>query len=320
MAEMGNSSKQDRISNLPDSLIHHIFSFSDMKYAVQTCVLSKRWMYVWKSLLTLNLDCYVHWSPARRSGDGLIHFLDKVFSLRDRSDIQRFQLCCSDMHINISSDQVYRWIASAVSLNVQDLCIDINHIRGDFEIPSCLATCKSLSKLELVLTLRHFEDRKKIILPITISLPRLKSLCLSLRSLAFDDENSVTEFSASCPALESLKLFCEFSNMNLIVSLPQLKQFIYSEIENNDNIKLCAPNLMHLSFGGCISSDYTLENLASLTAVNIFMFVKETEDSVPEKHWKISAEKKGLYANKMMKLLRGLYNVKDLRLSAYILK
>ncbi|KAI3861597.1 hypothetical protein MKW98_000549 [Papaver atlanticum] len=41
---------------------------------------------------------------------------------------------------------------------------------------------------------------------------------------------------------------------------------------------------------------------------------------VPQKHWKISAEKKGLYANKMMKLLRGLYNVKDLRLSEFILK
>ncbi|KAI3881848.1 hypothetical protein MKW92_023620, partial [Papaver armeniacum] len=226
------------------------------------------------------------------------------------------------MHIrHLSSNHVYRWIASAVSLNVEELCIDIENIRGDFEIPSCLTTCKSLLKLELVLVLyRWNEDRKKIILPISISLPRLKSLRLTLASLAFDDENLVTKFFSSFPALESLELYCESPNMNLIVSLPLLKHFVYSENQNNDNFQLCAPSLTHLKFCGCISSDYTLENLASLTSADIFACVKRTEDTVSKNAWKIPAEKKGLYANKVMKLLKGLYNVKDLRLTEYILK
>ncbi|KAI3938363.1 hypothetical protein MKW98_015262 [Papaver atlanticum] len=222
-------------------------------------------------------DSKVHFLTGRirPRGYALVPFVDKVFSLRDGSDIQRFQLTCSDMYIDIASEHVYRWIASAVSLNVQELCIDINRIRGDFEIPSCLATCKSLSKLDLVLVLfRFFEDKRKIILPISISLPRLKSLHLSLLSLVFDDENLVTKFFSSCPALESLELFCEFSNMNLILSLPRLKCFVYGENEKSDNIQLCAPNLTDLNFHGCISSDYNLENLASLTSADIFMFTK----------------------------------------------
>ncbi|XP_026451552.1 F-box/LRR-repeat protein At3g58930-like [Papaver somniferum] len=283
-------------------------------------------MYIWKSLPTLNIGSEVHWLTSReigQPGDGLIPFVDKVFSQRDRSDIQRFQIHCSDMHINISSDHIYRWIASAVSLNVQELRITIEAIdvRGDFEFPSCLATCKSLSELELVfITCRYCGDRKKIILPVSISLPRMKSLRLTLRSLVFDDENLANKFFSSCPALESLKMFCQFSNMKPIVSFPQLKRFGYYEIGNNDSIQLCAPNLTCLRFHGCISSDYSMENLASLTSADIFMFINNNEDGIRGKQWKISAQKKRLYANKMMKLLRGLYNVKDLRLSEYILK
>ncbi|KAI3903027.1 hypothetical protein MKW92_033729, partial [Papaver armeniacum] len=156
-----------------------------------------------------------------------------------------------------------------------------------------------------------------MILPISISLPQLKSLCLNLAYLAFDDENLVTKFFSSFPALESLELHCEFPNINLIVSLPLLKHFAYSGSENNDNIQLCAPNLTHLEIGGCISSDYTVENLASLTSADIFMC--GTEDSVSE-DWNIPAEMKSLYAKKMMKLLGGLHNVKDLKLYEYVLK
>ncbi|KAI3974971.1 hypothetical protein MKX01_005082, partial [Papaver californicum] len=49
-------SGEDRISDLPESLIHHILSFIDIKYAVQTCVLSKRWSEIWISLQFLNFN------------------------------------------------------------------------------------------------------------------------------------------------------------------------------------------------------------------------------------------------------------------------
>ncbi|KAK2387142.1 F-box/FBD/LRR-repeat protein [Trifolium repens] len=48
--------EEDRLSNLPDPLLHHILSFVDSEYAVQTCILSTRWKNLWKHLPTLTLD------------------------------------------------------------------------------------------------------------------------------------------------------------------------------------------------------------------------------------------------------------------------
>ncbi|XP_026431937.1 F-box/LRR-repeat protein At1g55660-like [Papaver somniferum] len=63
---------KDRISRLPDNLIHHIMSFMDTKYAVQTSVLSKRWIHVWKSPPFLNFD---RWSFSVNKKDSFVMFL-----------------------------------------------------------------------------------------------------------------------------------------------------------------------------------------------------------------------------------------------------
>ncbi|KAF2321137.1 hypothetical protein GH714_034450 [Hevea brasiliensis] len=47
---------RDRLSNLPDPLLHQIFSCLDTKQAIQSCVLSKRWRDFWVSLPHLNFD------------------------------------------------------------------------------------------------------------------------------------------------------------------------------------------------------------------------------------------------------------------------
>ncbi|CAN1225535.1 Putative F-box/LRR-repeat protein At3g28410 [Linum grandiflorum] len=46
----------DRISNLPDSIIHHILSFIDTTSAVRTSVLSKQWKSAWKHVHALNME------------------------------------------------------------------------------------------------------------------------------------------------------------------------------------------------------------------------------------------------------------------------
>ncbi|KAJ9557366.1 hypothetical protein OSB04_011980 [Centaurea solstitialis] len=51
-----NEQVKDRISNLPDEIIHRILSFLDMKYAIQTSQLSKKWKYIWTSMPYLNLN------------------------------------------------------------------------------------------------------------------------------------------------------------------------------------------------------------------------------------------------------------------------
>ncbi|PWA99113.1 F-box domain, cyclin-like protein [Artemisia annua] len=48
--------EEDRISKLPDDIIHHILSFLDMKYAVQTSAVSRKWKHIWTTMPYLNLD------------------------------------------------------------------------------------------------------------------------------------------------------------------------------------------------------------------------------------------------------------------------
>ncbi|RLM66614.1 hypothetical protein C2845_PM16G08280 [Panicum miliaceum] len=40
----------DRLSSLPDRLIHHILSFMKARQVVRTCVLSTRWKHLWRSV------------------------------------------------------------------------------------------------------------------------------------------------------------------------------------------------------------------------------------------------------------------------------
>lgn len=47
--------KEDRISELPDELIHQILSFVDTKLAVQTSLISRRWKLLWMTLPFLKL-------------------------------------------------------------------------------------------------------------------------------------------------------------------------------------------------------------------------------------------------------------------------
>ncbi|TXG55775.1 hypothetical protein EZV62_017088 [Acer yangbiense] len=62
MAEMA----MDRLSNLPDTIIHEILSQLPTREAVKTCVLSKTWKYHWTHThaLILHLDCnFAHSNP-----------------------------------------------------------------------------------------------------------------------------------------------------------------------------------------------------------------------------------------------------------------
>ncbi|KAK2371155.1 F-box/LRR-repeat protein [Trifolium repens] len=71
---------EDIISDLNDSVLIHILSFLNAKQTVQTSILSKRWIFLWKSLPTLALNSF-HFSTVR----SLDHFVSQFLSLRNGS-------------------------------------------------------------------------------------------------------------------------------------------------------------------------------------------------------------------------------------------
>ncbi|CAN0842171.1 Putative F-box/LRR-repeat protein At3g18150 [Linum grandiflorum] len=70
--KLRNEDSTDRLSNLPDAVLHHILSFLDTRIAVQTSVLSRSWRCAWKYVPVLNFT-------NRRN---FKRYVDKVLSLR----------------------------------------------------------------------------------------------------------------------------------------------------------------------------------------------------------------------------------------------
>ncbi|KAI3713660.1 hypothetical protein L1987_72243 [Smallanthus sonchifolius] len=54
--EIRTNIEVDKLSNLPDDLIHKILAFISIKHAIRTSVLSSRWKYIWTSLPCLNFS------------------------------------------------------------------------------------------------------------------------------------------------------------------------------------------------------------------------------------------------------------------------
>jgi hypothetical protein len=105
MSAMGD----DRLSDLPDCLLHSILSLLKARQVVQTCVLSRRWEHIWRSVPCLDID---H-RDLGSSVELFEEFADNLLARRCASSpLDTFRLnagptCCT------SSSSPCRWIRRA---------------------------------------------------------------------------------------------------------------------------------------------------------------------------------------------------------------
>lgn len=85
----------DRLSDLPDCLIHHILSFMETKKAAQTCLLSRRWLNLWTCVPILDFGLS---SSSSLSKTAFKKFVRRVLTRRRDSRLQSlvFHHSCSD--------------------------------------------------------------------------------------------------------------------------------------------------------------------------------------------------------------------------------
>ncbi|CAI0490982.1 unnamed protein product [Linum tenue] len=240
----------DRLSDLPEGILHHILSFLDTKPVVQTSVLSSKWRFVWKHVPVLNF---------RRSSFatdlGFVHHVEQVLSHRHSNcDVLKIS---TDFRILANMGLFARIMKYAASHGLQQLSL-LRIVEEEFysvfpDAIECISSCcQSLKVLELQ---QAYLDRAAF-----ETLSRLNQLeTLTLHSSYFDFgrvDEPLDPF-ANFPKLEYLQLLhCTSRSISVNPDDPRccLKvcgpQLLYLEIhkESFDDIEISAPKLKSFTY------------------------------------------------------------------------
>ncbi|XP_076895750.1 F-box/LRR-repeat protein At4g14103-like, partial [Bidens hawaiensis] len=272
------SKNVDQLSSMPEDIQSRILSLMPTKFAVQTCVLSKRWRYPWMSITNLDFDDI---PPLGFSN--LETFVDRVLGCCKSSQIESLRLNFSRTRIQESS--VSNWIDKAITLGVREL--DIQYTL--FELPSSLFTCTTLTKLKICLG-NIWEC-----VPV-VNLPCLKILDVAVFTSPFA---SAFKLIAGSPMLEdlSLQVVMHYGEEDFIFDIPTLKRLKLHlfRSEHTNKLVLRTPKLEHLLFDGTLYSLFVMEDVSSLVEAS-FSFEDKS------------------FNNHIVELLKGISRVKLLSL------
>ncbi|CAN0841582.1 Putative F-box/LRR-repeat protein At3g18150 [Linum grandiflorum] len=295
----------DRISELPDSILHHILSFLDTKSAVQTSVLSKQWTSAWRHVhslnLTLNSNRYSRYET----------FVDKVLSLRYPLQVSKVSwdtFAYSDSPDGWEFSLLRRLVQYAMSHGAQHF---------DIQLSKITETKPNISLLELF---DSFCDNVR-----TLQLGRVyldcQSECSAFRLLTMlklhhcgfsvsGDVELVEPFS-QFPCLKDLALFdCwwiseveDFPRVRLRVSGLELVSLRLSHI-TAWNLEICAPKLesFRLDFEYYVTfSELTLPSLVHA--------------DIESQYWDFAfCEDYEFLKDNLLSMFHGLHNVESLTL------
>ncbi|KAK0599960.1 hypothetical protein LWI29_010221 [Acer saccharum] len=313
----------DRLSSLPEHIIHHIFSFLDTVDVVRASSVSRNWRYFWVSMPYLNFESNGY-DIDYRSNIKFNNFVNWVLISRNRLvDIKGFRK--SYLYLE-ESYAFYRLMDTITGFNLQELDLMILS-KDQIKLPLCILNCRSLVSLKLSFhryNLGTFPGLKNCIFPGFI---RLKSLELCF--VMFMDSLSLANFVSSCPYLENLSVHeCTFVNDNIIeitatslkdlsIILPQeekgyqelYEEHIRTEQLRNYGLKIACPNLVSLKVVNLRSLKFSFQEMNSLQ--NLFMYLDRQDDD-------LKVEQCCHALSKMLK--RGVCNVKALNVSGVFLE
>lgn len=298
-----NYHSTDRISYLPNDLLIHILSFLPTMDAVRTCILSRRWEFLWTYLRNIDIDdrLYLDQMNMLNLLPVLTRFLDGIGDVlvsQFMFDMKKLRL---SFRVFFDASRVHAWLVYAILSKVQevDLCL---FVEEPFVMPQMFFISTSLTVLKI-------EMNSVLQLPRNISLPCLKALCLSL--VIFSCTELTQNLFSNCPVLEDLALVdCEwFFLRSLIISIPTLKTlkmaelpcFGSTDIINDCQIKIYCENLVSFKYNGSLSNEIFLYNISSLVVAYI---------DIPNLY-KMDQE----IARRGAKLLRGLGNAQSVRMA-----
>ncbi|KAI4355499.1 hypothetical protein L6164_004265 [Bauhinia variegata] len=338
MCEAAESQEaQDRLSDLPDCLLHHILSFMETKVAIRTCVLSNRWRYLWTSIPCLNFS-----SKSFTRLTDFKKFVLWVLSHRDSAHVK--VLFYSRFGVDYATDQslLTKVIEYAVSHGAEDIRINLRAKSSGsppIEIPFSIFTCQSLKVLELKdccvtngstpfcfksLEMLHLDHFKLHPVASDSSNPfanyaeffgftTLTTLHLNSFTLACTGTDRVDPF-ANCVNLKNLHLsdICFKSDLNpedFVISAPQLNKLTLICNRFKCKLLVSAPQLTNFSYLYSTPRAFFEFNLPSLH--DLVIDIHELHSQIEKSHQ--GQKEETLHG--LINMLRGHHSAEAVKLS-----
>ncbi|GJN30739.1 hypothetical protein PR202_gb19073 [Eleusine coracana subsp. coracana] len=223
MDSVGDS---DRISALPDDLLHQILAaVGDAVTVTRTAVLSRRWRNVWTHAQRLVL---VDQRVIR--GTKFEDFVDWVFAQRGNADIDSLDINYKCRYLNqypaaagIPHERINRWLRYATQCVVESLNIDLPyyyHEKSKIKIPMA-ATAKYEALTELSLFAASFDEEE--LGGVRTLGDFVSSCCPRLRKLDIQLPERLQQLVLHTESLEELNLYCVEDLRTLDVTAPNLR-------------------------------------------------------------------------------------------------
>ncbi|XP_075494468.1 putative F-box/FBD/LRR-repeat protein At1g78760 [Primulina tabacum] len=236
----------DRISELPEPIVHHIFAHLRCpKDVVRTCIWSKKWKNMFDSYLTFDFDerCFSVRGGERKHNRlrsrqvqerKFKSYVEKSIATRlaPATCIDKFRLYVSNLNYQLEFS-MERWIHLAVEKNVKVLEIHVNSEESGYRLPCDGLVSKAITFLKL----------SGSVIPCLSSLQLCNLRELSLKSV-IGIALLIKKLGQSCPLLEDLRLvYCTGLSSLTIPSLAKLRRVEVHECAGLIHIEIMAPNL-----------------------------------------------------------------------------
>lgn len=254
-----NDERIDRLSDLPNHVIYHILSFMDTKYAVHTCVLSKKWKYHWTNIHSLNFDyqSFSRWILFK-------NFVPRILKeLQTSSNTRTLRFHCGVTMCPALADEVL-WYAKL--RNVEEIDIDLNiH-------PPILTFCKTLKTLKLgPCTFKNSMPELDFASLTTLQLTRVWISFLTEDYDIFSNCSNLKNLTLTGCRVANTRNFKIYGKRLVNLTISNLKCYASINVWHR-TIVIDAPRLRFFDFNGDYPLGLSMKRCRALEKVNTHMF------------------------------------------------
>ncbi|CAM8989063.1 unnamed protein product [Rhodiola kirilowii] len=267
-SDFNEENGSDRISDLPDELLHQILLLLPIKTVARTSVLSKRWKSVWRSLPDLDFTSLVPFCYKSRKAKLIIFdrtksevaevkpvideidLIGNVLAHRDRNSMLRSLRFCGS---RLSFTRLNDLLRTAVRKNVHELDIEVT-TDGHFNLPRCILTSDTLRVFKLKSGYPGFRLPPKSVL--TNGFRSLQLLSLSF--IVFSKHFSLNDFftDTSFPLLKHLSLEYCLGLEHVRFSCRVLEELVLQRCYELRSLEITCAKLVKLVVRNCLDDDF----------------------------------------------------------------